>query len=104
MAQVHVLQLGVEPEGRVHSPGVRCSQARLLLVQLIQYCALIGRKLHSDEIFATPALLCHKELEKRKNAPSRGFWVPRADSLWYKKRVFLCSLALSLPDVVVLQL
>ena len=64
VAQVHVLQLGVEPEGRVHSPGVRCRQARLSLVQLFHYCALIGRDLQSVEIFATPALLCHKEPQK----------------------------------------
>ena len=37
----------------------RYSQALFSLVQLRNYCALIGRELHSD---ATPALLCHKEL------------------------------------------
>ena len=35
----------------------RYSQARLSLVQLLHYCALIGRELHLD---VTPALLCHE--------------------------------------------
>ena len=30
----------------------RYNQARLSLVQLRHYCALIGRELHSDEIFS----------------------------------------------------
>ena len=30
----------------------RYSQARLSLVQLLHYCALIGREFHSDEIFS----------------------------------------------------
>ena len=40
--------------------------ARLSLVQLLYYCALIGPELQS---VATPALLCHKE-------PAEGTKIP----------------------------
>ena len=39
-------------------PRSKYIQALLSLVELLNYCALIGRELHSD---ASPALLCHKE-------------------------------------------
>ena len=78
------------PVGRVH---VYLSQAEpgkiypgFSLDELLHYCALIGRKVHS---VATPALLCHKEpATSKKNspianggilrskAPGRGFWMP----------------------------
>ena len=41
---------------------LRYIQALLSLVELLHYCALISRELHSD---ATPALLWHKELAQR---------------------------------------
>ena len=44
--------------------------ALLSLVQLLLYCALIGRELHSD---ATPALLCHKEPAQGTQSPLLPF-------------------------------
>ena len=46
--------------------GDLCNRNVLSLVQLLYYCALIGRELHSD---ATPAFLCHKEPAKDKKYP-----------------------------------
>ena len=47
-------------------PAVRYIQALLSLVELLHYCALIGRELHS---VATPALLYNKEPAKGKKCP-----------------------------------
>ena len=104
VAQVHVLQLGVEPEGRVHSPGVRCRQARLSLVQLI--CTALSLV----ESFKVLKYLLHQPSYAIKNHREAkmplvgGFGCLELCLYGIRKGWFPCSLALSLPDVVVLQL
>ena len=72
-------------EGQAGLPlWVRYIQALLSLVQCLQYCALIGRKLFSD---ATPALICHKEPAQGTQSPLLGtFLFFFAGSLWHKDR------------------
>ena len=53
------------------------------MVQLLHYCPLIGRELHSD---ATPALLCHKEPAQGTQSPLLGAFLPFAGSLWHKDK------------------
>ena len=44
----------------------------LSLVELLHYCPLIGRELHS---VASPALLCHKEPAQGNGAPYNRFFL-----------------------------
>ena len=63
--------------------GERYIQPLLSLVELLHYCALIGRELHSD---ASPALLCHKEPAQGTQSPLLGSFLPIVGSLWQKNR------------------
>ena len=80
---VHGADDGLPEDLVVAVPGARYVQALLSLVELLHYCALIGRELHSD---ATPAFLCHKELAQGTQSPQLGAFLVFRWFFWYKDR------------------
>ena len=64
--------------------------ARLSLVKLLYYCALIGREIHIFMVLLRQLSYIIKNQLKAPKAPYQGHFLPFAGSLWHKDRWLPC--------------